>query len=147
MHRLGIAHRWVRLGYATPAILIAQAHVYAWASRMLEWDDLRLLLAIAWHAGLTAAARVLGVTQPTMGRPVEQMENRLATQLFKHTGTGALSTLSRSLLPLAGAKEQTAQAAARNTGLDGTARTTTPEWTGHHFWFRSWPGSAACTPA
>ncbi len=105
---------------------------------MLEWDDLRLLLAIARHGSLTAAARVLGVTQPTMGRRVEQLESRLATQLFERTGTGmALNALSRSLLPLAEAMEQTAQAAerriaARDTGLDGTVRITTLEWTGHH---------------
>ena len=78
-------------------------------SRMLKCDDLRPLLATARHASLTAAARVSGVTQPTMGRRVEKMENRLDTQLFERTGTGmAPSALSRSLLPLAEAMEQTA---------------------------------------
>ncbi len=46
---------------------------------MLEWDDLRLLLAIARQGSLTSARRVLGMTQPTMGRQVDQLENRLGT--------------------------------------------------------------------
>ncbi len=97
---------------------------------MLEWDDLRLLLAIARHGSLTAAWRVLGVTQPTMGCRVDQLENRLGTQLFERTWTGmALNALSRSLLHLEEAMEQMAQAAgrriaARDTGLDGVARIT-----------------------
>ena len=69
---------------------------------MLDGDDLRLLLAIARHGSLTAAGRVLGVTQPTMGRRVDQLENRLGMQLFERTGIGmALNALSRSLLHLA----------------------------------------------
>ncbi len=105
---------------------------------MLEWDDLRLLLAIARHGSLTAAARVLGVTQPTMGRRMEGLQARLGTQLFERTGTGiTLNALGESLLPLAENMEQAAQAAerriaARDTRLDGVVRITTLEWTGHH---------------
>ena len=81
---------------------------------MLKRDDLCLLLAIARHGSLTAAARVLGVTQPTMGRRVKQPENRLDTRLFERTRTGmALNAWSRSLLPSAEAMEQTALAAER----------------------------------
>jgi DNA-binding transcriptional LysR family regulator len=105
---------------------------------MLEWDDLRLLLAIARHGSLTAAARVLGVTQPTMGRRVENLEDRLGARLFERTAAGvALSALGTSLLPLAEQMERSAlaaerQIAARDTGLDGLVRITTLEWTGHH---------------
>lgn len=105
---------------------------------MLEWDDLRLLLAIARHGSLTAAARALGVTQPTMGRRAEHLEGRLGTRLFERTAAGvALNALGASLLPLAERMEQSAlaaerQIAARGTGLDGLVRITTVEWTGHH---------------
>ena len=40
----------------------------------MDWDDLRTFLAIARHGTLSAAARALGVTQPTMGRRLTAME-------------------------------------------------------------------------
>ncbi len=105
---------------------------------MLEWDDLRFVLAVARHGSLTAAARVLGVTQPTMGRRLEHLESRLGVALFERTAAGvALSVLGTSLLPLAEQMEQAAlsaerRIAARGTGLDGLVRITTLEWIGHH---------------
>ena len=105
---------------------------------MLEWDDLRLVLAIARHGSLTAAARAMGVTQPTMGRRVEHLEDRLGAHLFERTAAGvALNALGTSLLPLAEQMERSAlaaerQIAARDTGLEGLVRITTLEWTGHH---------------
>ena len=69
---------------------------------MLEWDDLRFVLAIARHGSLTAAARTLEVTQPSMGRRLEQLESRLQVALFKRTAAGeVLNALGSSLLPLA----------------------------------------------
>ena len=105
---------------------------------MLEWDDLRLVLAIARNGSLTAAARAMGVTQPTMGRRAEHLEDRLGAQLFERTAAGvALNALGTSLLPLAEQMERSAlaaerQIAARDTGLEGLVRITTLEWTGHH---------------
>ena len=105
---------------------------------MLEWDDLRFVLAIARHGSLTAAARVLGVTQPTMGRRLEHLEARLGVALFERAASGvALSVLGTSLLPLAEQMEQSAlgaerRIAARDTGLDGLVRITTLEWVGQH---------------
>ena len=105
---------------------------------MLEWDDLRFVLAVARHGSLTAAARVLSVTQPTMGRRLEHLEARLGVALFERTASGvALSALGTSLLPLAEQMEQSAlsaerRIAARDTGLDGLVRITALEWVGHH---------------
>lgn len=105
---------------------------------MLEWDDLRFVLAVARHGSLTATARVLGVTQPTMGRRLEHLEARLGAALFERTASGVtLSALGTSLLPLAEQMEQSALAverriAARDTGLGGLVRITTLEWVGHH---------------
>ncbi|MBV9248549.1 MAG: LysR family transcriptional regulator, partial [Acetobacteraceae bacterium] len=59
---------------------------------MLEWDDLRVFLAIARHGSLTAAARALRVTQPTMGRRLEILEERLGTRLFERRPTGPVLT-------------------------------------------------------
>ena len=105
---------------------------------MFEWDDLRFVLAIARQGSLTAAARVLGVTQPTMGRRLEHLEARLGATLFERAAGGvALNALGTSLLPLAEQMEQSALAAerriaARDTGLDGLVRITTLEWVGNH---------------
>lgn len=105
---------------------------------MLEWDDLRFVLAVARHGSLTAAARVLGVTQPTMGRRLEHLEARLDVTLFERTATGVgLNALGTSLLGLAEQMEQVAlgaerRIATRDTGLDGLVRITTLEWIGHH---------------
>lgn len=105
---------------------------------MFEWDDLRFLLAISRRGSLTAAARELGVTQPTMSRRVEHLETRLGAALFERSSAGmALNSLGTSLLGLAEQMEQAALAAerriaARGTGLEGLVRVTTLEWVGHH---------------
>ena len=105
---------------------------------MLEWDDLRFVLAIARHGSLTAAARSVGVTQPTMGRRLEKLEARLGVRLFERTVSGlALNVLGTSLIPLAEQMEQSGLAAerriaARDTGLEGVIYVTTVEWLGRH---------------
>ena len=42
--------------------------------RMLDWDDLRVVLAVARGGTLSAAARALAVTQPTVGRRIDAFE-------------------------------------------------------------------------
>jgi Bacterial regulatory helix-turn-helix protein, lysR family len=46
----------------------------------LNWDDLRFLLAVARHGSLSAAARHLRTTQPTVGRRIATFEASLGTQ-------------------------------------------------------------------
>ncbi|MCK8785703.1 LysR family transcriptional regulator [Roseomonas sp. NAR14] len=55
---------------------------------MLEWDDLRHFLAIARHGSLSAAARALGVAQPTMGRRLAALEQRAGARLLERTPGG-----------------------------------------------------------
>jgi len=54
----------------------------------LNWDDLRFFLAIARAQSLTAAARDLGVSQPTVSRRLAAMEDRMGVKLFDHTKAG-----------------------------------------------------------
>jgi DNA-binding transcriptional LysR family regulator len=49
---------------------------------MLDWDDLRYFLAVARAGSLSAAARALGVAQPTMGRRIGAFERRVGARLF-----------------------------------------------------------------
>src|SRR5262245_21879000 len=64
----------------------------------LDWDDLRYLLALSRHGTLTAAAAVLGVTQPTVGRRLASLERQLRARLFRSTPQGAeLSAVGEAL--------------------------------------------------
>ncbi len=105
---------------------------------MLEWDDLRMFLAIARHGSLTAAARALHVTQPTMGRRLEVLEERLGVRLFERLPSGAaLTDFGSAILENAERMETEAAAAerriaARDARLEGTIRVTTIEWFGQH---------------
>ena len=46
----------------------------------LNWDDMRVFLAVARDGSLSAAARHHKVTQPTVGRRIGQLETDLGTR-------------------------------------------------------------------
>jgi DNA-binding transcriptional LysR family regulator len=54
----------------------------------MNWNDLRLFLAIAKERSLSAAARRLGTSQPTVSRRLARMEAEVGVKLLTHTGTG-----------------------------------------------------------
>lgn len=97
----------------------------------MDWDDLRTFLAIARHGTLSAAARALGVTQPTMGRRLAAMEARTGARLLQRLpGRYALTPLGESVLGNAERIEAEALAAertitGRDIGLEGLVRLTT----------------------
>jgi len=97
----------------------------------MDWDDLRTFLAIARHGTLSASARALGVTQPTMGRRLAAMEARTGARLLQRLpGRFALTSLGEAVLGNAERIEAEALAAERTiTGRDvalaGTVRVTT----------------------
>ncbi|WP_437636750.1 LysR family transcriptional regulator [Sorangium sp. So ce854] len=101
---------------------------------MLDWDDLRYFLAVARHGNLSAAARALKVTQPTVGRRIDAFERRLGARLFLRSPSGfALSAAGESVLGHAERMEQGALAAelaasGRDAGLRGRLRVTASEW-------------------
>jgi DNA-binding transcriptional LysR family regulator len=51
----------------------------------MNWDDLKLFLAIAENRTLSAAAREIGISQPTVSRRLKKMESSLGAALF-HPG-------------------------------------------------------------
>ena len=101
---------------------------------MLDWDDLRFFLAVARHGNLSAAARVLKVTQPTVGRRIDAFERRLGAKLFQRTPSGyALSAAGEGILMHVERMEKEALAAegiaaGRDAGLQGQLRVTASEW-------------------
>lgn len=46
------------------------------------WDDLRVFYYVVETGSLTGAARVLGLTQPTVSRRIEELEQRLKARLL-----------------------------------------------------------------
>lgn len=52
---------------------------------VLNWDDLRIILAIAEHGTLTGAAARLQISHPTLSRRLRRIEQRLGTRLCERT--------------------------------------------------------------
>lgn len=79
---------------------------------MLSWDDYRFFLAVARCGSLSAAARALSVTQPTVGRRIDQMENELKVKLFERTESGFnLTEAGEAALNFVEAMDREAEAA------------------------------------
>lgn len=79
---------------------------------MLSWDDYRFFLAVARCGSLSAAARALSVTQPTVGRRVDQMEAALKIKLFERRDSGfCLTDAGKATLHFAEAMDQEAEGA------------------------------------
>jgi len=60
--------------------------------RKLDWNDVRIFLAVAETGSLNAAARNLGITQPTISRRMEDLEYRLGAKLFSRSSRGITLT-------------------------------------------------------
>lgn len=100
---------------------------------MFDWNDLRPFLAVGKTGTTSAAARHLGVSQPTIVRRIEALEAALGARLFHHRRTGyELNALGRSVFERAEAVEAAAMdfndcfAAGLRSAL-GTLRVTLPE--------------------
>ena len=52
----------------------------------LDWNQLKAFLETAETGSLSAAARKLGLTQPTLGRQVAAIEQRMGVTLFERVG-------------------------------------------------------------
>jgi DNA-binding transcriptional LysR family regulator len=93
-----------------------------------NWDYYRTLLAVLRQGSLSAAARELGLTQPTIGRHVEALEKSLRTELFTRSQQGLLPTdAALALRPYAETLESTTAAllraaSASGDGISGTVR-------------------------
>lgn len=59
-----------------------------------DWNRARAFLVTAEEGSLSAAARVLDMTQPTVGRQVSALEAELGISLFERTNSGLVLTQS-----------------------------------------------------
>jgi len=102
-------------------------------NREPDWHFYRTLLAVLEYGSLSAAARNLGLTQPTVGRHIDALEEAIASQLFVRSPNGLLPTdAALELKPYAEALAATAAALLRTASghrerVAGTVRISASE--------------------
>ncbi|QXT38383.1 LysR family transcriptional regulator [Gymnodinialimonas ceratoperidinii] len=63
-----------------------------WRAVKFDWNKARAFLVTAEEGSLSAAARALGMAQPTLGRQVDGLEQELGIALFERVGRGLTLT-------------------------------------------------------
>lgn len=99
-----------------------------WRAVNFDWNRARAFLVTAEEGSLSAAARALGMAQPTLGRQVDALEAELGVVLFERVGRGF--TLTPSGLELLdhvramgdAANRVSLTAAGQSQSLEGTIR-------------------------
>lgn len=103
-----------------------------------DWTHWRSFAAVVEHGSLSGAARHLGMTQPTMGRHIEELERTLGVTLFDRTLQGLKPTETglRLYEPIRAAQQSLAQATLMAEGthedLNGSIRITSSNVTCHY---------------
>ncbi len=98
----------------------------------LEWEQVRLFLAIARERSLAGAAGRLGVDISTISRRLDRLESELGAALFDRTRTGTTPTsLAETMIPHAEEMELAAlrfatAGTAVETAVEGTIRLSVP---------------------
>lgn len=101
----------------------------------LDWNHLRAFLATVETGSLSAAARKLGLTQPTLGRQIAALETALSLMLFERNGRQlALTDAGRELVPSArnmgtAANHLSLTASGQRSELSGLVRITASDAT------------------
>ncbi|MEQ9247916.1 MAG: LysR family transcriptional regulator, partial [Nitratireductor sp.] len=60
----------------------------------LEWNDLRLVLAVGRAGSLTGAAKALGLSHPTVFRRLGELERRIGVTMFERSRHGYAPTVA-----------------------------------------------------
>lgn len=99
----------------------------------IDWNYYRTALAVLEQGSLSGAARLLGLTQPTVGRQIEALEQQLGTSLFVRSQAGLSPTAAaQALRPYAEALRATESALLRTVAFEaesvhGSVRITASE--------------------
>ncbi|KPP83342.1 MAG: Transcriptional regulator [Rhodobacteraceae bacterium HLUCCO07] len=106
--------------------------------RDIDWSLMQAFLAVAEAGSLSAAARVLGVSQPTLGRQIRAMEEQTGLTLFRRQPRGLdLTQDGAALVPHARAmrdamRDVALYAAGHDAEMAGVVRITASEVVAHH---------------
>ncbi len=98
----------------------------------MDWDDLRVFLAVVRFDSLSGAGRIVKIDPATVGRRIARLEDRMATRLFTKTPQGySLTEAGATLLPHAESAEAAVLAAkdavTSPEGLTGQIRLGAPD--------------------
>jgi DNA-binding transcriptional LysR family regulator len=106
--------------------------------QIIEWSDVRIFLAIARAGTLGGAAKLVGQTQPTMGRRLRALEEAVGQTLFQRTADGfVLTDEGTAVLGYAERMEEEALGFSRSLAgseeqLTGLLRVSSSDWFGVH---------------
>lgn len=104
-----------------------------WRSVNFDWNRARAFLVAAEEGSLSAAARALGLAQPTLGRQVAALEAELGVALFERAGRGlALTPTGLALVEHVRAMGEAASrvslsASGRSQAIEGSIRISATE--------------------
>ncbi|MCH2165439.1 MAG: LysR family transcriptional regulator [Marinovum sp.] len=104
----------------------------------LDWSLVASFLAVADEGSLSGAARALGMTQPTLGRQIKQLEEAVGFALFDRQPRGLrLTEQGKALVPAAQEMRRAAKAlelavAGYGDQMAGTVRITASVFTAHY---------------
>lgn len=105
----------------------------------MDWTGLQDFVAVAETGSLSAAARQRGLSQPTLGRRIEQLERQLNAHLFNRTPRGlTLTETGERILGHARRMAEEALAVERvasgdNQRIEGSVRVTLTDQMGHRW--------------
>lgn len=89
----------------------------------VDWEDLRVFLALGRHGSLSAAARALSVTHATISRRIQSLEDSVGDKLVERRPDGyVLTPAGTRALAAAGDMEAAAQTLGRDDGSDDTPK-------------------------
>jgi len=99
----------------------------------MNWDDLRVVLAVAKAGSLSGAGRSLGISHATVFRRLGEVEQRLAVRLFDRSRTGYTPTIAGDEMAAAAQRvegeihEVERRVVGRDLRASGTVRVTTTD--------------------
>jgi molybdate transport repressor ModE-like protein len=105
----------------------------------MDWDRVRIFLAIARTGQILAAARQLGLNHSTVGRHLALLESDLRAKLFDRQANGCVLTAAGEALLAAAEKIESEVVKAETTitgaatAIRGTVRIGAPEGLGNYF--------------
>ena len=99
----------------------------------MDWDNLRIFLALANKGSVRAAGAALGISHSTVARRIEAFEDQLGVRLFDRTPSGyALTAAGEEMLSVAARMDEDVSRLERrilgqDTRLAGEIRVTLPD--------------------
>lgn len=109
-----------------------------WATVTFDWNRMRAFLVTAEEGSLSAAARALNSSQPTVGRQVSALEDELDVALFERIGSrleltpGGLELVQHARAMCEAASRASLAASGRSQTLEGSVRLSVGELFASH---------------